>query len=390
MTRSSSTPVRRRGPARASASSATRPTASPQCRCSSVPRAGHNRWSGCSRWPIHLDDTYLRVRETGGEPLSFSLVAPAAVLASSGPQPPEGVLLAAAQRAVARSERTSDVVDDRFVVARVGRARMPDPARRPSWQSSRRCPRPWWTTRATRCSATCSWSCCVATLVSVGGAALMGERIGGGLRRLITATERLQAGDLDARARVRRDDELGVLGASFDEMAGSLRATTDELRRTAADEARLRARLEAVFAGMGEALLACDLDRSVTECNRAAAELLGVDPDAVRGRPIDDVVRFTPADRRETVRRRRAGDRCCRLRRLRVDGIGTGAGARHRRSPRGRGRAGDGRRLRPAGHAAGASGRAGQGRPARDDQPRAAHPAHPDQGVRRHAPQAGW
>ena len=172
----------------------------------------------------------------------------------------------------------------------------------------------------------------LSTLVSVGGAALMGERIGGGLRRLITATEQLRAGDLDARAAVRRDDELGVLGASFDEMAGSLRATTDELRRTAADEARLRARLEAVFAGMGEALLACDLDRSVTECNRVAADLLGVDPDGGAG-PTDRRRRpLHPGGPPGDGPSRGAGDRRGRLRRLGVDGIGTGAGARHRRS----------------------------------------------------------
>ena len=250
---------------------------------------------------VHLDDTYLRVRETGGEPLSFSLVAPAAVLASSGPQPPEGVLLAAARRAVTRSERTSDVVDGRFVVARaVGAAAGPGAPAELAVVTT--VPTAVVDDARDALFRNLFVVVLLSTLVSVGGAALMGERIGGGLRRLITATEQLRAGDLDARARVRRDDELGVLGASFDEMAGSLRTTTDELRRTAADEARLRARLEAVFAGMGEALLACDLDRSVTECNRAAADLLGVDPDAVRGRPIDDVVRFTPADRRETAR----------------------------------------------------------------------------------------
>ena len=88
-----------------------------------------------------------------------------------------------------------------------------------------------------------------------------------------------------------------MLGESFDQMAGSLREMTGDLRVAVADEARLRARLEAVVAGMGEALLACDRDRAVTECNRVAAELLGVDPLAVRGRPIDDVVRFTLTDR---------------------------------------------------------------------------------------------
>src|SRR5262249_47626996 len=72
---------------------------------------------------------------------------------------------------------------------------------------------------------------------------------------------------------------------------------TGELRVAVADEAKLRSRLEAVVAGMGEALLACDRDRSVTEGNRVAAELLGVGPLAVRGRAIDDVGRFPLARR---------------------------------------------------------------------------------------------
>ena len=249
---------------------------------------------------VHLDDTYLRVRETGGEPLSFALVAPAVVLASSGPQPSEGVLLTAAQRAVAGSGRTSQLVDDRYVVARPVGAEA-EPTAPAELAVVTTVPAAVVDDARDALFRNLFVVVLVATLVSVGGAALMGERIGGGLRRLITATERLRAGDLDARAGVRRGDELGVLGASFDEMAGSLRATTDALRRTAADEARVRSRLEAVFAGMGEALLACDLDRSVTECNRVAAHLLGVDPAAVRGLPIDDVVRFIPADRRETV-----------------------------------------------------------------------------------------
>jgi PAS domain S-box-containing protein len=259
------------------------------------PAGRPQRSAGVLAVAVHLDDSYLRVRSRVGEPLSFSLVAPAAVLASSGPQPSEHVLLAAAQRAFTGSSRSAGVVDGRFLVATAigtdaGRSSLDELAFVTSV--------PTTVVDDAREALFRNLFLVVlaATLVSVGGAALLGERIGGGLRRLIGATERIRAGDLDARAGVRRDDELGVLAASFDQMAGSLREMTGELRVAVADEARLRARLEAVVAGMGEALLACDRDRAITECNRVAAELLGIDPRTVRGRPIDDVVRFTLTD----------------------------------------------------------------------------------------------
>jgi len=250
-------------------------------------RAGApDRFGGVVVVARRLDKTYLRVLGRAGEPLSFALVTPTRVLASSGDVPRRS-LLDTGRRVVDEMATPSHEVGDRFVAgAPVVTGDQPaEVAFVVSVPSSG--------LRSTRHALFRNLFVVAlgAALVALLLAIAVGERIGLGLRRLTSAAERLRRGDFDAPAQLRSDDELGVLGAAFDSMSSSIRTMTSDLRQAALDEAGLRARLEAVVAGMGEALVAVDVRGTVVELNHAAEDLLRMSRPAAIGRPLQEVMR---------------------------------------------------------------------------------------------------
>ena len=136
----------------------------------------------------------------------------------------------------------------------------------------------------------------VTALAAFLAALLVGERIGVGLRRLAVAAAEIQRGDFGTRVDMNSQDELGVLGSTLNSMAGSIQTLTTELRQNRDEEAALRARLEAVVGGMGEAVVAVDTDGRVTTFNGAAEELFGVSAEAAEGEPVVEVVRVVRED----------------------------------------------------------------------------------------------
>lgn len=114
-------------------------------------------------------------------------------------------------------------------------------------------------------------------------AAAAGTWIGRPLRRLRAAAERISEGDLTARAYVRSQDEVGVLGESFDSMASSVERMTAEQRAAGA-------RMEAIVSGMTEGLVATDADGVVVTVNPAAERLLRIPASAAVGREAATIV----------------------------------------------------------------------------------------------------
>ena len=239
-----------------------------------------------------LDRTFLEQLRADDQGEGMAIVARSEVLASSGPGPSRSVDLALGEDALRSGASASRVTPAHFVTARPvllddGTPEFAMVVANPSTLVTR--------TRHSL-SRTLFLVALVTALLALLLASIVGERIGRGLRLLTRAAEGIQRGELSARANVTSEDEVGLLGAAFDSMAGSIESMTGDLRDAAEEEARLRSRLEAIVAGMGEALVAVDADGRVTAFNRAAEELSGAGAGSALGRLVEEVLELVDAD----------------------------------------------------------------------------------------------
>ena len=116
-------------------------------------------------------------------------------------------------------------------------------------------------------------------------AVLLSNSIVRPVRQLTAATSRVAAGDLDTVVDVRSGDELGVLAAQFNEMAGRIR----QLRQSDLGKILVAQQTaEAAVDSLYDPVIVTDAEGRVQRINRAAQPLFG--PEAtVLGRPVQDV-----------------------------------------------------------------------------------------------------
>ena len=238
-----------------------------------------------------LDDSYLAARQRIDPSVSLSLVTPAGVLATAGPQPPDADLRSAASR-VAASDRSSvsTTAARELAVTPLAPAGTPVAVLVASTSDSSVV-----AVRA-RLERTLFLIALGGTVIALLFVAAIGERITSGLRRLTQVAVRVRRGGTGERADITSRDEVGLLGAAFDSMVASIEQQTGALQLAADDEMRLRNRLQAVVAGMGDALVATDTAGRITEFNAAAERLSGVAATAALGAPLRQVVDVVGAE----------------------------------------------------------------------------------------------
>jgi len=119
------------------------------------------------------------------------------------------------------------------------------------------------------------------------GAALMAwmfsARIGQRVRGIADVARRYQSGDLTPTRMDFGDDELGVVARSLDE-------AVQDVGRRLAEQARDRARMEAILAGMVEGVIVVDRQGRLQLANDAAQRMLKLDAVGI-GRPYVETIR---------------------------------------------------------------------------------------------------
>ena len=107
-----------------------------------------------------------------------------------------------------------------------------------------------------------AWALGIAFLLTVALAFALSASLAGPLRQIMDSARRFAAGDLAARSRVDRTDEMG-------ELAQILNRSADQLQQRLVDVARERARADAILSSMDEGLLAVDHQGTVLLANES-------------------------------------------------------------------------------------------------------------------------
>jgi two-component system, OmpR family, phosphate regulon sensor histidine kinase PhoR len=110
------------------------------------------------------------------------------------------------------------------------------------------------------------------------------RRISHPLADMRLAAERLAQGDLKARVALPKGEEMQSLARTLNQMAAQLSDRMETITRKNDEQ-------KAVFSSMVEGVLAVDGDTRILDLNSAAARLLELTPEQVRGRSIQEAVR---------------------------------------------------------------------------------------------------
>ena len=112
----------------------------------------------------------------------------------------------------------------------------------------------------------------------------LARRISRPLDDMRRIADRLAHGDLHARVALPKGVEMKSLARALNQMAAQLNERIETITRQSQEQ-------EAVFSSMIEGVLAVDGDGRILHLNSAAARLLDLTPDRVRGRSIQETVR---------------------------------------------------------------------------------------------------
>jgi len=114
------------------------------------------------------------------------------------------------------------------------------------------------------------------------------------LQDLSEGTRAVASGDYETQLPGASQDEIGFLVASFNEMTRQLKRAHDETRQSQQLVEAQRAYLETVLRRLSTGVLTLDGEHRLVTANRAAADILAVDLDAMIGRTLKSLADLHP------------------------------------------------------------------------------------------------
>ena len=111
------------------------------------------------------------------------------------------------------------------------------------------------------------------------------------MQRLVHGAQAVGSGNLDVKVSGGgREDEIAVLVESFNTMTRDLRDNRARLNQASEDMEKRRKQLEAILANVGTGVLVVERTGELTIINRAASQLLGLEPAQVLHQPYSQVL----------------------------------------------------------------------------------------------------
>ena len=131
-------------------------------------------------------------------------------------------------------------------------------------------------------------------LTAVWAAFVSAQRMVAPLRDIAHGTKAVAGGDLETRLPQSSADEVGFLVESFNNMTETLALARDETRRSQQELESQRTYLQAVLARLSSGVITLDDEHRVITSNKAAQQILGVEPEQILDQSLDDAVRLNP------------------------------------------------------------------------------------------------
>ncbi len=150
----------------------------------------------------------------------------------------------------------------------------------------------------------------IVTMLAVFAAVWFGfylaKNLTGPIQTLVTATQRIADGDLNVRLESDRQDEIGMLMASFNSMINDLREGREKLdgaynvlQSTNVELENRRRYMEIVLRNIAAGVVSVDAAGNITTINKSAEAIFGIKAEEVRGRRYDE---FLDASQQDIVR----------------------------------------------------------------------------------------